>query len=299
MRLWFFVKMLAGLAVAGVLGFTGMLAYHVTVEPLGGIFEEIIPNPAAVGSRQPDTDLAKMLDSKDLPDIEPGEKAFQKAHELIALGQLPEAREKLLSIINVFPTSSSAPMARRIVGEMNLDEVLSTAHMEGKQIYQVKRGDSFLAIAGRFETTLDCLMHLNGMTEFSGLQPGNELVVMPLNFRLLIEPQRETLSLWDGGRFLKEYPIAHMGIAGALPSQKTTIASKSAVIDGRRIQPQSKDYRAADKTIHLGKPPIQILPYDAKDDDRPRGIFLSVPDMEELSLLTRAGNEVEIRNPTR
>ena len=199
MSLWTVFKLLAAMGVLAVMGFTGMLAWHVLVSPLGGVFEKIIPNPAEVAGQQPDADFAKMLDTAELPDVDPGEKAFQRAHELLALGKLDEAREKLTTIVNVFPSSPSAPVARRIVGEMNLDEILSTAHMAGKKTHIVKRGNSFLSIAAEYHTTLDMIMHLNGMMELKNIQPGEELIVMPLNFRLLIEPQRKLISVWDGG----------------------------------------------------------------------------------------------------
>lgn len=296
MSLWSFFKLLAALCVLAVMTFTGMLAYHVAVAPLGGVFEKIIPNPAEVIGKQPDQEFAKMLDSAELPDIDPGEKAFQKAHELLALGKLPEAREKLTSIINVFPTSPSAPIARRIVGDMNLDEILSTANMDGKQTHVVKRGNSFLGIAGQYNTNIDCIMHLNSMLELRNIQPGDELIVMPLNFRILVEPHRMTLSLWEGGRFIREYNIVHF-TAPSLPAKASAIVSKSAEIEGKRVQPQSKEYREARKIIQFGKPAIQILGYDGPADDAPHGIILRTPDMEEISLLTRVGNDVEIRKP--
>jgi LysM domain len=295
MSLWTLVKITAALVVLAVLGLTGMLAYHVAIAPLGGVFSRIIPDPIRVAERQSDADLAAMLDSVEMPDIDPGEKAFQKAHELLALGKLAEAREKLTAIVNVFPASSSAPAARRIVGEMNLDEILATSHMQGKQLHVVKRGDSLLGIAARYRTTIDCMMHLNSMLELKGIQPGDELIVMPLDFRLLIEPRRKSLSLWDGGRFIREYPI--LGSPGSVQSakNKTTITNKSAEFEDRRVQPQSKDYRAAEKLIQLAKPACRIQSWDGSGE-RPSGaILLRPPDMEELSLLTRTGNEVEFR----
>lgn len=303
MRLWFLVKLVALFAVLGVMAFTAMFLYHILVAPMGGVFEKLIPNPAEIVKKEPDTEFAKMLDAAELPDIDPGEKAFQKAHELLALDQYTEAREKLMAIVNVFPTSPSAPIARRIVGDMNMDEVLSTAHREGKTVHVVKRGDSFLGIAGKNKTSLDMIMYLNGMFELGNIQPGDELMVMPLEFRLLIEPQRMAVSIWDGGRFLREYPILRIGTGVPLANQKTTIESKGAMSGGRRLQPQAKGYRGAAKYIQFTKVPVPLLADDptTSDDDKEgaRGIFLSGPDMEELNLLTRAGNEVEIRNPKR
>jgi hypothetical protein len=295
MSLWTLLKLLAALCVMAVMTFTGMLAYHVTVSPLGGIFAKIIPNPGRITDGQSDADFAKMLDSAEMPDIDPGEKAFQKAHELLALGKIPEAREKLTTIVNVFPASSSAPVARRIVGEMNLDEILSTSHMAGKKIHVVKRGDSLLAIAAHYQTTIDCLMYLNSMMELRRIQPGDELVVMPLEWRLLIEPRRKSLSLWDGGRFICEFPILHLGATLSHSPQRSTIGSKSAEFAGRRVPPQGKHYQAAAKFIQLAKPAVQIRGWDGAGEKPAAGILLRPQDMEELSLLTRVGNEVEFR----
>ncbi len=295
MSLWTVFKFLAGLCVLVVMAFTGMLAYHVVIRPLGGVFEQVIPNPAEVVGRQPDADFAKMLDSAELPDIDPGEKAFSKAHELLALGKTEEAREKLIDIVNRFPSSTSSPIARRIVGEMNLDEILSTTKMEGKKTHVVKRGNSFLGIAAEYKTTLDMILHLNGMMELKNIQPGEELVVMPLEFRLLIEPQRKALSVWDGPRFIREYPILHLGGFAKLAPGKTTISSKTAELNSHSVPPQSKDYRAAEKVIQLAKPSLQIRGAPESSSDFPNGIALLPQDMEEVSLLTRVGNEVEIR----
>ncbi len=295
MSFWTFCKLLAALGVIAIMVFTGMLAWHVAVAPLGGVFAKIIPTPVKVVTGQTDADFAKMLDSPDMPDIDPGEKAFQKAHEFLAMGKLPEAREKLESIVNLFPSSSSAPVARRIVGEMNLDEILSTAHMEGKKTHVVKRGDSFLGIAAQNKTTIDSIMHLNSMMELKGIQPGEEIVVMPLEFKLLIEPHRKALSVWDGARFICEYPILHIGGTASHAPPKSQITSKFAELDAKRIQTQIKGYRGAPKVIEFAKPAVQIRGWDGQGPKPGTGILLSIPDLEELNLLTRSGNEVEIR----
>lgn len=313
MSIWTCVKVAAAVVVLGVLALTAMLAYHVTVRPLGGLFERFVPSPRAVAGEPSDADFVKMVDSAEMPDIDPGEKVFQKALELIALGDLAQAREKLNSIINVFPNSSSAPAARHIVGEMNLDEVLSGSHAAGKQKHVIKRGDSYLALAAKYHTTLDCILYINGMADLKNLIPGEELLVMPLNYRVLVEPGRQTVSLWDGGKFLCEYPIRRLGAAGSLKSQSVTIQAKLGQLDGRAIKsggtapkkpgsPKAKGDKTESappppprKALQLAKLPLRITSQSPDDPDGP-GIFLSPQDFEELFLLTRAGNTVEIRN---
>lgn len=296
MRIWLTIKIIAAFAVAGVVTFTAMLAYHIVVKPLGGIFEKIIPEAGTVLRVTKEEDFAKILDAAEMPDFEPGDRAFQKAHELIAMGKIKEGREKLLAIVNVFPSSPAAPTARRIVGQMNLDEILASDFMPGKTEYQVKSGDSYFAIAGRSDTSLDMILHLNGMMSLGSLQPGDEFLLMPLNFRVLIEPQRKSVSVWDGAKFVCEYPI--LKLSGAPPKAgKTVIASRKATLDGKSIAPTDKNYRATSKTIQLKSPTLQIFPYEESEEASAPGIYLSTADIEELFLLTRAGNEVEIRNP--
>lgn len=310
MRIWTFIKMLAGLAVLGVVTLTCMLAYHIAVKPLGGVFEKVLPNPAEV-VRTPENELTRMPDAAEMPDVEPGEKAYQKAVELIAMGNISEAREKLETIVNIYPTSSSAAEARRIVGEMNLDEILSPQFKEGKRTYTVKRGDSFLKISNETKCSLDCILYLNGLTDYGGLQPGGDLLVMTQEFRVLIEPQRKSISLWralkgpdgaDRSVFVKDYPIVRTEIPGTIAALTTVIDNATGGFQGpKKLAPGAKAYRSAEKIIHLSKSSIQIralLPAE-KDAPAARGLYLKPSDMEELMLLIRPGNEVEIRPSSR
>lgn len=296
MSLWTLVKILAALCVMGVMAFTGMFAWHVAVEPLGGIFQRLVPGPVNLLTGPSDDELVRMLESPEMPDIDPGEKTFQKAHELLALGRIDEARKKLASIVNIYPTSPSAPAARRIIGEINLDEILSNSVMDGKQVHEVRRGDSLLGIASKYRTTIDCVIQINSIMKPPRLQPGRKLIVMPLDFRVLVEPRRGTVSLWDQGRFIRDYQVLHWG-KGAKTARSGKITAKHAELGGRRMQPESAGFRAADKAIVIGKSALQIRAWqDDGDEDIPAATILLQPaDMEELALLTRVGNEVEIR----
>jgi LysM repeat protein len=305
MRIWTFIKLLAALVVLGVIAFTGLLTYHIAVRPLGdafgGVFEKLIPNPAEVVSRS-EKDLSSMLEAPEMPDVEPGEVAYQKALELVALGKLGDAREKLLTIVNIYPSSRSAKDAKRIVGEMNLDELLSPTNKDGKSTYDVQKGDSFLKIAEKTRCSLDFIMMLNGLTDFGGLHPGDDLLVMPLDFRILIDLPKNSVSLWQAGKFVKDYPIAHAQVAANMAHQSTRIDSKAGYAEGKKYVPGNKGYRQADKFIHLAKINLQIRPFTPaikKEEIPPRGIYLQPHDMEELNLLTRTGNEVEIRTAAR
>ena len=299
MRLWTLIKLVAGAVVLGITVFTGLLVWHVQNEPLGGVFSELVPvqtDPKPVVSL-PEANV-------NLPDIDPGAKVFEKATEMIAVGDLAGARERLRNVVSIYPRSKAAPEARRIVGEMNLDELLSAVHMEGKEIHIVRPGETFYGIEAKHNTSLDCIMHLNGLMDLKGLQPGEELIVMPLDLRVLIEPGRKALSIWKGGQFIKEYPLLSANLGSHKGGLITKISSKSGIFDDRRIIPGARDYRASEKVFALEKTSLQIRSVrsddDSDKDDHPAtgpgpGFQLSVEDAEELALLLRPGNEVEIR----
>ncbi|MFC7337088.1 LysM peptidoglycan-binding domain-containing protein [Haloferula chungangensis] len=297
MSLWMLIKIVAGLVVLGVVIFTAMLVKHVRQEPLGGAFSEWVPVNV---DAKPLVALPEA--DSDLPEIDPGAKVFEKAREMIAIGDLQGARDKLQTVVSIYPRSKAAGEARRIVGEMNLDELLSAGRMTNKQVYTVKRGDSYLGIAGKFGTSLDMIMHLNGLMDLKSLQPNDELIVMPLNFRVLVEPHKKVLSLWNDGRFVREYLLS--AVVGA-PTRdlKTKIEGKSGVVGDRRVPPASPSYRGATKLLSIEKVSavITAMPESGAEspDELPQGLYLAPADAEELSLLLRPGNEVEFRTSTR
>ena len=281
------IKVLAALAVLAVLGATAWF--------VKGILDEIA-DPQLEAKH-----LRESLESAQLPDVEPDELAFQRAVELVATGQYDDAREKLLFIVNFYPSSNSADEARRILGELNLDEVLSTEVMEGKAVHKVVSGDSFLKIANKYDTTLDCIMHLNGLQRLDRLHPGDELVVMPLNFNVRVDVARRQLSLWKEGRFVKSYPLADARTRETDSGvTETKVKNKMGMAGTRVYRPIDEGYRNASKVITLESRGLQIRHEAGPEEEDPgRGFFLKGPDMEELALLLRVGNEVEVRYPAK
>lgn len=247
----------------------------------------------------PQERLEQLIDATDLPDFEPGQKEFHRALELIATGQLDQALEKLSLIQKLHPNSQNGPEARRILGEINLDRLLNIENMTNKKRHLVKSGDSFFKIARDYETTLDNIMFLNGLLDTSRLHPGDDLIVMPLNFQLVFDSARERIELHLDGALVKEYPAQKLDLP-RLPkrSLKSKISLKVAELRGRPYRPTHPNYRRGIKVLgfKVRSTQIQIRPVPKVDEEDPgRGIFLSFSDMEELSMLIRRGNEVEIK----
>lgn len=274
------IKVLAALGVLAVLGATAVL-----VEYLRG--QSAVPQLEGTGKP-----------ADEMPLVDPGELAFARARELLATAQFEEAREKLEFIVGVYPVSEPADEARRILGELNLDDLLSTDVMEGKAVHTVQRGDNFTRIAKKYQTTLDCIMQMNGLQRMDKLFPGDELVVLPLNFKIKIDVGRERLSLLKEGRFLKAYGLVDArSRPGARGTLRTTVGQKIGLANGRTVSPVKLDsYRNAKKVLILAHQGLQIRESTESDGDEPgRGFYLTEPDMEELALLLRVGNEVEVR----
>lgn len=239
-------------------------------------------------------------------DFERGKREFNRALELIAMERLEDAREKLLFIQNLHGDSEFAPEARRILGEINLDEVLSVSNMSNKKVHVVQPGRGApLAIAKKYNTTLDCLMFLNGFLDMSVLHPGDEIIVMPLDFKIVIDLSTKRIELYhrDAEKkehvFTKEYLILKTDLPkiGSRPVFGK-IKSKVAEVNSRTYQPFHSKYRNGMKIliVKVGSKNVQLRPIpEVDDEDLGRGIFLSEPDMEELAMLIRLGNEVEIK----
>ncbi len=295
MRIWLIIKLLCATIVIAVVAMTGMLVHHVHVSPLAGWPSRIIPEPGSLRAQQQVPQIARTLETQAIPEIDPGEQAYEKAYEMMVLGNMDQAREKLTALFNVFPQSAAATTARRIVGEMNLDSILSTTSMEGKQIHTVQRGDSYLAIAAHYGTTVDLMIHLNSMAELKNLQPGKRLIVMPLDFRIVVERNRKAVSLWQEGRFIREYPaLAMQGVPKT--AQSSSISAKIAEIGSSRVPSHAPEYSGAHKILQIASPALQIRGWDRDaGEEAPNGILLRPHDMEELALLVRTGNPVEFR----
>lgn len=199
----------------GIITIIKIFAFLFVVAVIGALvlflnkFQEEFNDPKVVTQKP----LKEIIEENEKINFEAGQYEFNRALELIALGDIEEAKEKLNLIENLYPNSNHSPEARRILGEINLDEILSIENMGNKKVYRVSPGEGYLKIATQNKTTLDSMMFLNGLTEFGNLHSGDELVIMSLDFKLLINLPKMRVELFyrDQGKkehvFAKDYPI--------------------------------------------------------------------------------------------
>jgi len=248
-------------------------------------------------------DLKKKISSRNSPEIVLGAPALLKAKKVLTQGRFDEAKVLLKDIVVKYEDTPAEIEAYRILGEMNMDELFEVQENDERFVeYTVKSGDTYLGIIHKHQTNFDLMMLINEMTSknSSGLQPNQKLLLMPLHFSLRIVPHRNQLLLVDNdGEVLKIYePIVDMTIP-AKPANKGTrlevaVSKIAAYYNGSRVNATRGNYRESSKVISIQNPSIEIIGETTSVSNDFKGVVLSKPDMEELVLLLRSGNKVEI-----
>src|SRR5437868_12198081 len=118
------------------------------------------------------------------PDISLPE--FQAAAKLRQDGKLPEARAALTGFIQKYPTDLHAEEAKDLLGEVNVDILLSRTPSPEKQEYIVKSGDVLAAISRRLKTTPELIMRMNNMSG-TMLHIGDRLLISHPEFSIVIQ----------------------------------------------------------------------------------------------------------------
>lgn len=293
MRVILVIKAVAALLVLGAVGGTAYLMDEYT----GSVKD--MPGAMMERQRQLELKLKKRAEQGIRADNEPGEKAFRRAKDLLAMESMAEAEEKLKYIVSFYPSARCAAEARRILGEINVDRMLDPEWKKGKKVVTVKRGDTFSRIVNKNRTTMDCLMHLSRLmrADHRSLHSGDKLTVMPLDLRVVIDIRRKTLTLWNGGEYVKEYPLLGVSYKGKGAVKRLKVGAIRGWFRDKMYPSHAEQYRASSKVVFLSDKSLAIRAVPDDDgQDYGLGFLLAPADAEELPLLLRPGNEVEIRN---
>jgi LysM repeat protein len=253
----------------------------------------------------------------DLPRIDPGAKRFDAAVAMIKAGRVPEGRDALYKLLKQFPDSATCVEAKRIIGEINLDELFSTDLKSGRKDYIVQPGDSLALIAGRQNTTIDMIVKLNGLMGIV-LQPGDHLALVPLEFSVDVDVSNKTVTLFrnvgDKRYFFKEYQARDLRLPpGMKVPVEMEVKGKSASVDGRPVLSTDPNYVEAEKwlpgsrpgvvlrtppaprAVHVPENPAVATEPDLADPSEftpESGVFLEHSDLEELFALVRNGSKL-------
>jgi len=253
----------------------------------------------------------KNMKKGELPKIDPGAKRFEIAATQIRAGKYTEGRELLYKMLQQFPDSSTCPEAKRIIGEMNFDELFSPESKINKKDYIVQPGDSLALIASKQGSSMDMIVRLNGLMGTT-LQPGDHLTIIPLEFSIVVDLSAKSLTLrrktGEKEYFFKEYHASDIRLPNniKIPAEME-IKGKSAISEGKVVLSTDPKYVAAEKWLPTSRngvvlrtPPLAktlpaAQPASALPSSVPSaesGVFLDSSDLEELFALVRNGSKL-------
>lgn len=196
---------------------------------------------------------------------DPGLRRFDMALEGILGGSLDEGRGQLYDMLRHFPDSKRAAEAKRIIGEMNMDYLFSQNENKARVDHVVQPGESLNLIARKNQTTVEAVMRANGMMS-SSLQPGDHLFLFPIDFQIVVDVTKKTLTLLHNGSFFKEYVAEEIRLPSGIKLQPASVKpdvmmevnDKAAWYLGKRVQSTDTRFMNADKWIMAGKSGFNI-----------------------------------------
>ena len=230
--------------------------------------------------------------------IDHGARVYKEAVALLSTGALRGGVEKLHELMKFYDDSKFYPEAKRVVGEINVDRLLSKSITPGKHEYIVKGGDSLVRIAQSKNSTVGYVIHVNHRMG-AKLQKGDQLIVSPLNFSILISLSSSTLTLRaEGGGFFKEYNLTRYRFPPRSSKEFDSEIQALIVGSGDALVPVgSSRYVSAQKELRCSRRglPLRSESSDAEDNKYVTGFFLARDDLEELVLLVRPGTKLHVR----
>ena len=229
------------------------------------------------------------------PDL--GKRHFDAAMSFLREGELVSARDRLLYLMRYFPESETIIHAKRVIGEVNLDLLISPIPQPEKSRYVVSQGEALVTIARRSDSTVDYIMRANGKTT-ALIYPDEELVVCPLNYRVEICLEGRTLTVFSNDVFFKEYRIVEINLPPEVAGPVTATITEKVARDGDRpVNFTDATYLGCSKWIRTGVIGLYIREEAAARPDSeiaPFGVMVEKSDMQDLFTILRVGTEVKL-----
>lgn len=238
------------------------------------------------------------MEQIDVPKPDPGLRYFTEANTLLERGEIKAGRDRLLELVRIYRDSKKFKESKRIIGEINLDEIFTGQNNTAKKEHIVQPGESLALIANNAGTTIDYIKQASGLIK-STLHPGDKLITYPLNFTVIVDVKNETTTLMKDDLFFKEYQVKDINLPKnlRLPYQ-TKLKNKTAWSEGKKISFTNKKFSHAEKWLQCTSKSIVVAPYRKRDYSseakKPKGIFLNDPDMEELYTLLPNSTPIKI-----
>src|SRR3954453_5276745 len=275
---WLFAFLLAVV----IFGSAAFFGYHIIIKPEMAVRAEqngTIPE-------EPKVDIS-------LPE-------FQAAAKLRQEGKLSEARTALTTFLQKYPNGLHAEEAKDLLGDVNMDILLSKYPSPEKQEYIVKSGDVLARVATKMKSTPELIMRTNNLNG-TMLHIGDRLLVSHPEFSLFIQRKAQSVTLLDKGAFFKRYKAHTVKAPPKTPARIVTRVAETMAWNGdKRVGFGSKDYIGSIRWIRLNTPGYILYsegdPAKSPGSVAPPhfGIGLAPADVEELSGLVNGKTTVTI-----
>lgn len=206
----------------------------------------------------------------------------------------------VLFFLLLFASALAEEQDKAAFGEMNIRLMFSREIEAGSFLYAPKKGETLYDISRKFNMTPELLKEINAVSEGEEL-PG-ELKIVPGNFSITIEREKNILILYREGKFFKEYSVA-TGRDLSTPLGEYTIASKLIkppwIWKGEVITADDEDYPLGTRWMGLSSTRIGI---HGTKDPQYIGEYVSSgcirmhnSDIEELFKIVPFGTKVIIK----
>ena len=276
---WLFAFLLAVV----IFGSAAFFGYHIIVKP------ELAVRAEQRGEipEEPRVDIS-------LPE-------FQAAAKLRQDNKLAEARTALTQFLQKYPNSPNTETAKDLLGDVNIDILLSKYPSPEKEEYIVKSGDVLARVAAKTKATPELIMRTNNL-HGSMLRIGDRLLISHPDFSIFIQKKAGDIVLLDKGAFFKRYKIKTMKLPAKAPARiSTKVAETFAWRDGKRVGFGTREYIGSTRWIRLAQPgyvlyaePSPGTPQPGGVPPPPTGLGMMPADVEELSSLVNNKTPVTI-----
>ena len=274
------------LLACAIFGTAGYFTYELFVRPTVELQRERAAPPTPVPADPTLPELKKLLVLKDK-------------------GQLLEARKALGDFLDRYPESTVLEEARAALGDVNTRIFLSALPAPEKQLYVVRSGDSIIRVAARTKSTGELIMRANNLADYK-LQIGQKIYTSPANFSLVISRKHSKITVFNDGRFFKQYPVLKWPATLQQPKknapakQAGKVLDKIAWLDGARVTYTAKGFADASHWINLSIPHCTLYGEAPEGADPktvskpPTGIAISPEAASELAAMLRRGDPVTL-----
>lgn len=143
---------------------------------------------------------------------------FQKEDKLL------EARDRAYEVLDQSSNKAARAGAEALLGEVNVELILSPRPIPEKVEYTIQPGDSINALAKKFGATVDVIQKGNRVTS-SVIRPGDRLRIFTGKFSIQVSKKDNSLVLMMNDKFFKRYAVG-TGEYGKTPVGSFTIRDR-------------------------------------------------------------------------